>query len=510
MLTLRDKVWWFALSSRLFVVTASSAFNFLLPDHAADAFVSPHSIDKQEESFGDVVVRLLFGGLIRWDAQYFMHIALYGYTYENCLAFFPLFPLVVRLLAGILSFILYIFFSQYSIYVLSAVLINVVCFVKSAVVLHDLSLQVLKDSHLAYIAALFYCINPASIFFTAPYSETLFALLSFYGMLMCSKGLIMNCGIPFGLAATARSNGIVNIGFICYYEVKRIINFVVPRLLKETGELRVPFLLMIPMLVVAVVVNLFPCVVAVVLALMPFIGFQAYSYYKFCVPHSHNLPTFLVTYADTHGLILPGSNLSTPKTHWCKAQLPLSYSYIQDHYWDVGFLKYYEWKQIPNFLLAFPVIFIVFVYSYRFLKYNLNVCLTLGLTNQKLDKRRIEDFIFSTDTFVYVAHVVFLTIFSVLFINIQVTTRLISSASPVLYWFVASLYTVENSGASQSLRKHLTKREYVEHLDNMYIPWKTVVITHLAEQKKARLVQYYFLTYFLLGTAMFSNFYPWT
>ena len=92
----------------------------------------------------------------------------------------------------------------------SAILVNVGAFVFAAIVLYDLSrrgrlaiflqievyifhvaqkyvvifyLSVLNDEYLSYKAVIYFCFNPASIFFTAPYSESFHAAVSFYIML---------------------------------------------------------------------------------------------------------------------------------------------------------------------------------------------------------------------------------------------------------------------------------------------------------------------------------------
>jgi len=36
--------------------------------------------------------------------------------------------------------------------------------------------------------------------------------------------------------------------------------------------------------------------------------------------------------------------------------IPLVYSFVQAHYWDVGFFRYWTLAQVPNFVLAFPVL----------------------------------------------------------------------------------------------------------------------------------------------------------
>lgn len=175
---------------------------------------------------GDHIVKWVLGGLVRWDAQYFMHIAQYGYTHENTLAFFPLFPLIVRFVASIIGIPLLYFLNYYSVLLIAATLTNFFLFVKTAVVFHRLSEHVLRDDTLAYRAALLFCLNPASIFFSAPYSEGIFAFLTFSGLLFNETWTSSSfaAGV-FGLASAARSNGLVNVGFVLYRKLQDCSNY---------------------------------------------------------------------------------------------------------------------------------------------------------------------------------------------------------------------------------------------------------------------------------------------
>lgn len=163
---------------------------------------------------------------MRWDAHYFMHIAQYGYTHENTLAFFPLFPLLVRCVAAIIGIPLLYILNYYSVLLISAVLINFILFVRTALVLHKLSEHVLRDETLAYHAALLFCLNPASVFFSAPYSEGLFAFLTFSALLFNEMHSSSSfAAVMFGLASAARSNGLVNVGFVLYRKLQDCSNY---------------------------------------------------------------------------------------------------------------------------------------------------------------------------------------------------------------------------------------------------------------------------------------------
>ncbi|XP_061719588.1 GPI mannosyltransferase 2 [Cydia pomonella] len=529
----RQKLLWFAFSSRIVLLILQAISNFIIPDHNANVFVSPEDAGLRRTA-ADAAVNTLLGGLKRWDAQYFIHIAQYGYTYENCLAFFPFFPLVVRYVAYGLNSLVGSFLNIHSSLLISAIIINVIMFIKSADILHRLSLRVLRSESKAYKAVVLYCVNPASIFFSAPYSETLFALMSFYTMLKCTENetlrfanIDITSGLPTGFSMITRSNGTVNMGFILYTSFKNVIERTLPEIVYKYRTMKrkiiMPFLLL-PLLTSCVALFL-----TVILALIPFVLVQAYNYLKFCVPGEHNLPEFLLSSA----YVLPGRGDSP----WCNSSLPISYSYIQIHYWDVGLFKYYKLKQIPNFLLASPVLFLIIYHCMSYMKNNPKLFLRLGLRSNIFNfgyinkvpyrpRQNSKSFGANDPTiFVYIVHVLSLAIFCVMFVHIQVSTRLLASASPVLYWIgsykmnVGPTPTSDQNTINEHFRRigigkrippHHLSIANLEGVDNMYSKWKTFIITRWMPDFQSRLIQYYFLGYFVIGTVLFSNFYPWT
>ena len=100
---LRSKVALTALASRLAVIALALVADNLVPDHDARVFTWVQSSANEEGgvTLTDKFVNATLGGLSSWDGQYFLHVADNGYTYENTLAFFPLYPMVVRLLAEV-------------------------------------------------------------------------------------------------------------------------------------------------------------------------------------------------------------------------------------------------------------------------------------------------------------------------------------------------------------------------------------------------------------------------
>lgn len=533
MYTPRQKILWFAFSTRIFILFLQALSNVIIPDHDANVFISPEDPNLRKTK-GDLLIDTILGGLKRWDSQYFIHIAQYGYTYENCLAFFPLFPLIVRYVAYILNSILGTFLNFHSTLLISATVVNLLIFIKSADVLHRLSIRILRSECKAYKSVILYCVNPASIFFSAPYSESLFALMSFYTMLKCTENetlrfanIDITSALPAGFSMISRSNGIINLGFILYTSFKNVIERTLPEIKYKYKTLK--HRLILPFLLLPLFTSCVALFLTFIVAIIPFVLVQTYNYFKFCTHSDHNLPEFL---SNTE-FLLPGS----AESPWCNSSLPLSYSYVQKHYWEVGFLNYYKIKQIPNFVLGSPIILILLYHCLAYIKNNFRLCLRLGLkdnifnfgyANKVVYRHKQYNKGFGANDpiyFVYVVHIMFLTLFCILFVHIQVSTRLLASASPVLYWICSSKMNVgptptsdQNTinehfrriGIGKRIPSHHLSIANLEGIDNMYSKWRTFIISRRMPDLHSQLIQCYFLGYLVIGTILFSNYYPWT
>ena len=494
----REKVFWFAILSRILVLLLQMIFNALCPDHNADAFRTPED-PTEKYSFWDHIATFVFGGLTRWDAQYFIHIAKYGYTYENTLAFFPLFPMSMKYLAMVLQIEPPILNHSNTI-VISGFIINFVCFVKAALVLYDLSELVFKDTRIAYRAAILFCINPASIFFTALYTESMFAYLTFYSM----RESINNnpcVFLPISLSALVRSNGLVNIGFPIYSWFRSLLVTTIPNFVLEckhyhSNRWSVLFNLR------HIFISLCQILFLICLSILPFCSYQVHNYANFCEVETNAtaLPYHVQQYALDNNLLLPGHEFS-----WCNSVIPMAYSHIQNKYWNVGFFKYYQFKQIPNFVLAFPVLYLMVKCTIAYFNEHKSKFCTLQFFTGIVKKEKKFNYgKYPLEMFVFIVHGLFLTLFCIFFVHIQVSTRLLCSASPLLYWYCA-LVTLPKV----KLSKEIKRIEY-ESSENVFSRWKVFFLSQQQYSLIEKCIFGYFLGYVVAGCFMYSNFLPWT
>nr|XP_006975692.1 GPI mannosyltransferase 2 isoform X1 [Peromyscus maniculatus bairdii]XP_006975693.1 GPI mannosyltransferase 2 isoform X1 [Peromyscus maniculatus bairdii]XP_015849999.1 GPI mannosyltransferase 2 isoform X1 [Peromyscus maniculatus bairdii]XP_042127963.1 GPI mannosyltransferase 2 isoform X1 [Peromyscus maniculatus bairdii]XP_042127964.1 GPI mannosyltransferase 2 isoform X1 [Peromyscus maniculatus bairdii]XP_042127965.1 GPI mannosyltransferase 2 isoform X1 [Peromyscus maniculatus bairdii]XP_04 len=479
----------FAIRCRILTLTLQVLFNAIIPDHHADAFSPPRLAPSGSV---DQLVEGLLGGLSRWDAEHFLFIAEHGYLYEHNFAFLPGFPLALRTGTELLK-PLQGLLSRRSCLLLSVALLNFLFSVLAAVALHDLGRLVLRCPRQAFYAAMLFCLSPANVFLAAGYSEALFAFLTFSAMGQLERGRSWASGLLFALATGVRSNGLVSVGFLVHSQCRGFFSsLVVLNPLKQLVKLLTSVCL------------------SVLTVSLPFALFQYYAYSQFCFPGSApSIPEPLVQLAVDRGYRIRGDEAPP----WCSWPLPLIYSYIQDVYWNVGFLRYYELRQVPNFLLAAPVAVLVVWATWAYVTTHPWLCLTLGLLRSK-DSKALEKThpgFLGPKVFVYLVHAAALLLSGSLCMHVQVLTRLLGSSTPIVYWFPAyllqsqepllrSVDTVPEKFAENSPPGQKTPRNCILKL--LY-NWK-------ACSPVTRCILGYFLTYWLLGLLLHCNFLPWT
>lgn len=369
--------------------------NNLVNDHQADAFNPP------KIGASNYLIEFLFDGFRRWDSIHFLNIAQHGYIFEHSAAFFPLFPLSVNLFAK--KFLFALVDESYSVYLLSASLLNFIYFNISLVYLYKLTCVLFNNNkQIAFYTCLFYSFNPGNIFFSAAYSESLYAMLTLTALFYLYSNRFLLSLILFFMSALTRSNGVLNSGYLIYFIVRL---YLVKRSLKLTFHL-------------ALIGLIFKAIFSVLFVFSAFISYQYYIYVRFCTSSFENqqVPFTFVKYAkeNEYNLITNTSDIE-----WCSHSIPSSYSHIQSAYWNVGFLKYWQIKQIPNFLLASPLVFLAFLSLKSFLGsveseklYNL-----FGLFSKEKNFKTFQQ---NFKIFPFAVHLVALLVSSIFFMHVQV------------------------------------------------------------------------------------------
>ena len=339
----------------------------------------------------DTVVDFSFGGFARWDGQYFLHIATLGYTHENCFAFFPSFPIAVRLVSQAFSFSTNYSLNNWNSALLSSFLLNTIFFTVAAVYLYRITFRVTGSHEFAFRTWQFFCLSPASIFFISPYSESLFSALTFGGINYCLEGRFFKAAVFFGLSAATRSNGLLNISFLLFYILLSISQISFVELCRKACQ---------SVLFIAVMV-------------IPFSLYQLHAFHSLCYQYEPvwSVPETVKEYLVSEKLTIPGEQIS----QWCHNVIPFSYSAIQSSYWNNGFLHYFQWKQIPNFLLALPILVLTTLYFYTFVQRNYKTV----FTTQRF-KANYKSPIFRLDCAIFAIHSMFLALFTFFFAHVQV------------------------------------------------------------------------------------------
>jgi len=160
------------------------------------------------------------------------------------------------------------------------------------------------------------------------YTESMFSLFSLLGMYHYVKKERLSACLFFSLATATRGNGIALAGFFMFQFLIDLFH-----MWKESKRM--------------VILSLFRNSLYCVVTCLPYVLFQIHGYNTFCTESINDL-------GSRSGM--PFTDYIKQNHPWCLNTIPHLYSYVQSEYWNVGLFKYYEMKQVPNFLLASPIV----------------------------------------------------------------------------------------------------------------------------------------------------------
>ncbi|KAF4595777.1 glycosyltransferase family 76 protein [Ophiocordyceps camponoti-floridani] len=326
-------------------------------------------------------VPALVKALTRWDALYFMQSMRRGYVFEQEWAFGAGLPVLARAVITVMP-------RGVALALEPVVIVGLVhlSHLIAILALHRLTIVIYNDAKLALVASALHVVSPAGLFLSAPYAESPFAAFSFIGFLIFAIGQRKSCrragralatvgaGLVLGLATAFRSNGLAS-GLLFAVET-------IHCLVKSARRPSLYSLLFIA-------ASVFGGVLVALGSVIP----QAAAWKRYC--------------RDSQG--------SRP---WCQRTIPSIYTFVQREYWNVGFLRYWTLKQLPLFLLASPMLFIL-------ISSGLAMCRNPSTGRYH---RRLVRSLAAVQTLV--------AVLAITNYHVQIINRL-SSGFPVWYWWVA-------------------------------------------------------------------------
>ncbi|KAF6799592.1 gpi mannosyltransferase 2 [Colletotrichum sojae] len=356
---------------------------------------------RRNESDLSLVTRLM-----RWDAIYFAQAARRGYLYEQEWAFNAVLPLFVSGLAR-LARVLGVADDGYGgLEAAIGIAVAHAAHLFAVLTLYALTRRLFDRKPLAFLAAFLHIISPAGLFLSVPYAESSYALFAFAGYYVLSsdqpRGSLrwtaaqISAGALFGLATALRSNGLLN-GIPFAAECLTILHSLLSSPITGAS------------LAGATAALLGPVVGGVLVASGSVVP-QYRAWLRYC------------------------SGASEARA-WCGRTVPGIYSFVQEHYWGVGFLRYWTPGNIPLFALAAPVLALMIASGLEVLK-RPSVLSRSPTSSTKATARNVPPSSRQIVVASLAASQFLLAVLAITTYHVQIITR-IATGYPVWYWWVA-------------------------------------------------------------------------
>ena len=442
-------------------------------------------------------------------------------TSEQAHAFLPLFPLMIRYTTNFFIIAIpqkFLPLTYEASIAFTAIIVNMLAFAVAAVALYDLTIftSIRNDRvaskeetniregcyrDLAMTTAQLFCFNPAGVFFTTAYSESVFAMLTFVGHALAARGLscatksclnLVPSTLIWALASYVRSNGSFSSIWLMLIGIGKCCSLIKNNSIKA-NERGSAYIRTIVMNCASILFchSIFALVVA-----LPVLYHDKRGYSFHCMDSNDSL-------------------FSNPE--WCylaNSAVNFSlYAYVQRKHWNVGLLKYYEVKQIPNFILAMPVLILSFSAAALWIAASWDIHTGVRTSEFKgginllsmyrwvfrafsasyepvgsLSSSNSSQLILGRVCLPYYAILAGFALIGTFVAHVQISTRLICSSCPSFYWFI----TILVSGGLQN-----------EKGKNNKLRLKSVA-------HAPGLIWLYISIYNILGIIMHVNWLPWT
>ncbi|GIZ44919.1 hypothetical protein CKM354_000810300 [Cercospora kikuchii] len=276
--------------------------------------------------------------LTRWDGLYFASASANGQVFEQQWAFSPFLTRLTSTFAGVLFPTAHE--PSIATHALAGIFFSHLSHLIAVILLFQLTYKIIpldqqKKGRIASTAACLHVLSPAGLFLSAPYGEAPFAMAHFAGLLCYveAKRLVhtapivsalwtLASGFAIGGSTMIRSNGLFSGLLFAWDALAFVPHF--GRMLRQREWVRLNGLLS------TLAAGLF---VGVGYALP-----QVFAYLEYC----------------TNGNDRP----------WCHSTFPSIYSFVQSHYWGVGFLKYWTLSNAPLFALTVPMLVVLVCTGY--------------------------------------------------------------------------------------------------------------------------------------------------
>jgi len=382
--------------SRLVFIIYVILFDILIPDHDAN-------VDELRWNFSPGVLKNVITPFTKWDSVHFLKISHDGYLKDHLCAFFPLYPMTVKHFLYFIS-LFTILRNKADMFVIIGLFISNCSYIVACIGLWKLCYHIDGCYHQGKLALIVFLFNPANIFFTTVYTESLYSFISFSGVLFLHTSNDVLASICFLLASSCRSNGILNIVFIIGMYMQKLYHFNYMKSLSlwQRGRMLVSVLLLIAA------------------SITPF--------------YIHNI-TCSKSLVRTDALL--SNDFKESDREFMNDYFNV-YQHVQHKYWSVGLLQYYHWKQIPNFCLVIPMLLICGKTTRPLLT---ELCRGIGSQAHnvfRIPYRTLLEKIV-TDRNIHNLHLLLTVAVVMLVANVQILTRVVCCSCPIIYVGMAEI-----------------------------------------------------------------------